>query len=287
LTCLAGAGLAAYGQQGKLDVLRIGTSGTLAAEKGGPKETAALDTLKVFIKDETGLDNEILRYKDWQELTDKLAKQKAQLGVFQGYEFAWAQEKLPGLHPLAVAVNVYLYPVAYVVARKDSQAADFAGLQGQSLALPGTGQRYLELFVERQAQARGKDLHTFFSKLVTKDNAEDALDDVVDGTEQAAVAERAALEAYKRRKPGRFAQLKEVAHSQAFPPAVVAYYDKALDEDTLGRFRKGLLDASRTEKGQMMLTMFRLTGFQAVPQDFQQVLTRTRKEYPPSAPGKK
>jgi ABC-type phosphate/phosphonate transport system substrate-binding protein len=277
----------AHARQSKIDVLRIGTSGTLAAENESAKEKAALDTLKVFIKDETGLDNEILRQKDWQELTDKLGKTQLHLGVFQGYEFAWAREKLPGLQPLAVAVNVYPYPVVYVVARRDNQASDLAGLQGQSLALPGTGQRYLDLFLERQLQAKGKNLHSFFSKVVSKDNAEDALDDVVDGTEQVAVADRAALEAYKRRKPGRFAQLKQVVHSQPFPPSVVAYYDKALDEATLSRFRSGLLDASRTERGQMMLTMFRLTGFQAVPQGFEQVLARSRKEYPPLAPNKK
>jgi len=55
--------------------------------------------------------------------------------------------------------------------------------------------------VEKQT---GKKLEAFFSKAIGKENVEDGLDDVVDGNIQAAVLESAALEAYKRRKPGRY-----------------------------------------------------------------------------------
>src|SRR5262245_59459067 len=89
----AGAG---SGRQAKVDVLRIGTSGGLAPEK---KESSALETLKGFIKEETGLDNEILRQKDWRELVEKLGKGELHLGVLQGFEYAWAQEKHPELKP--------------------------------------------------------------------------------------------------------------------------------------------------------------------------------------------
>src|SRR5207244_6848780 len=61
---------------------------------------------------------------------------------------------------------------------------------------------------------RSSDLKTFFPKITSPENTEDALDDVVDGVVQAAVVDRAGLEAYKRRKPGRFNRLKEVARSQ-------------------------------------------------------------------------
>jgi ABC-type phosphate/phosphonate transport system substrate-binding protein len=275
------AGTAAA-QQAKLDMLRIGTSGSLTGEApGGPKEKSGMDTLKSFIKDETGLDNEILRQKDWQELAEQMAKKKVQLGVFQGYEFAWAREKYPDLKPLAVTVNVYKYPVAYVVTARTDPAKDFAGLKGQSLAVPATGAGFLRLFVERQSEANGKKASEFFSKVTAPDNVEDALDDLVDGKVQAVVVDRASLEAYKRRKPGRFKQLKEVAQSKPFPPAVVAYYDSALDEATLRRFKDGLLGAAGKEKGQTLLTLFRLTGFEDVPDDFDRVLADTRKAYPP------
>jgi ABC-type phosphate/phosphonate transport system substrate-binding protein len=272
---------AAIGQPRKVDVLRIGTSGTLASEGSPQREKAALESMKSFIKEETGLDNEIVRQKDWRELADKMAKGDLHLGVFQGYEFAWAQERQSGLKPLAVAVNLYTCPVAYVITRRDNKAKDFAGLQGQSPAMPATGQRFLNLFVERQCEANGKKPDAFFSKITTPENAEDALDDVVDGVVQATVVDRAALEAYKRRKPARFEQLKPVAQSQPFPPPVVAYYDNVVDEATRKRFLEGLLGAAGKERGQTMLTMFRLTGFERAPDDFDKVLGETRKAYPP------
>jgi ABC-type phosphate/phosphonate transport system substrate-binding protein len=273
-------------QQPKVDVLRIGTSGTLTTDKGG-KEKGALETLRKFIKDETGLENEILGQKDWQELTGKMVKGELHLGVYYGFEFAWAQEQQPDLKPLAVAVNVYRYPVAHVVTKADNPATNFAALQGQSLSIPVESRPYLRLFVEHQTGAAGKTLETFFSKVNTDQNVEDALDDVVDGAVQVAAADRVALEAFKRRKPARFKQLKEVAHSEPFPPPVVAYYGDVLDAATRQRFAKGLLEANRKDAGQTVLTLFRLTGFEPPLDDFGKVLEATRKRYPPpSTPAK-
>src|SRR5262245_34372675 len=211
--------LGASGQQaGKIDVLKIGTSGSLALDAEPGKEEAALDTLKSFIKSETGFANEIIKYKDWRELAAKLAAGEANVGVFQGHEYAWASGQNAKLRPLALAVNVHTYRTAHVIVRDDNKATDFAGLAGQTLALPRVGQTHLELFVQRQAQAMGKELTTFFAKITTPDNVEDAVDDVVDGVVQAAVVDRVGLEAYKRRKPGRFKRLKQAAASPVFPP---------------------------------------------------------------------
>jgi len=271
----------AYTQQANLDVLRIGTSGSLSTDNNPGKEKGAMASLQAFIKDETGLKNEIVREKDWRTLTDKLTKGELHLGVYQGFEYAWAQEGHPGLKPLALAVNVYRYPVAYVVTRRDAPVKTFQDLEGKTLALPPAAGRHVRLFVERECTVAGKPPEKFFSKVTTPDNVEDALDDAVDGTVQAVAADRTTLDAFKRRKPGRFNQLKEVAHSQPFPPPVVAHYGSYLDEGTLTRFRDGLINASKKDKGQMVLTLFHLTGFAAVPDDFGQVLAETRKLYPP------
>jgi ABC-type phosphate/phosphonate transport system substrate-binding protein len=279
-------GAAERGRPAKIDLLRIGTTGTMSPEGDGRRDKGAMKSLRRFAENQTRLTNEIRRQKGWRELADELTQGKLHLGVFQGYEFAWAQEEFPQLRPLALAVNVYRYPVACVVVRKDNPAKDFAGLQGQSLALVKSNQRFLSLFVDSQCEARGKKTDEVFSKIATPDNFEDALDDLVDGVVQATVTDRATLEAYKQRKPGRYRRLKIVAQSQRFPPAVVAYSQGVMDKATLRRFRKGLLDASKKETGRTMLTLFRLTGFQPVPKDFEQVLAKTRKAYPPPAPGK-
>jgi ABC-type phosphate/phosphonate transport system substrate-binding protein len=272
----------------KRGVLSIGSSGTLGGTGSRSDDKAALKSLKSFIKEETGLDNEIIRQKDWRELADKMAKRKLQLGVFQGEEFAWAREKYPELHPLALAINVDRYPTAHVVTGRSNRARDFAGLKGATIVVPSGGPRFLRTFLEQQSKKTSDTTAArFFAQIKSQENVEDALDDVVDGVVQAAVADRASLLAYKRRKPGRFKQLKQVAHSEPVPPPIIAYYDKVLDEPTRQRFLDGLLGARRKEKGRSMLTMFRLTGFEKVPSDFDKVVARTQKNYPPPSNDKK
>jgi ABC-type phosphate/phosphonate transport system substrate-binding protein len=279
-------GTTSLGQPTKIDKLRIGATGTFTGNADSAKEKAGHATLQQFIKEETGLTNEVLRQKDWKELTDKLAKGQLHLALFQGHEFAWAQEKHAELRPLVVAVNVYRYTAAHVLARSDNPAQDFAGLKGQSLMLPVTNQDFLRLYLERQCQATGKKVEEFFSTITAPENVEDALDDLVDGKGQIVVVDEAAVEAYKRRKPGRFNKLKEVVRSQPFPPGVIAYHGTILDDATLRRFKSALLSASRKEKGEMLLTLSRLTTFETVPDDLQRVLVEMRKAYPSEAKAK-
>jgi ABC-type phosphate/phosphonate transport system substrate-binding protein len=283
LTCWASP---VPGQQKASGVLEIGTSGSLGAQPAG-KDSSAMEMLESFIKEETGLKVDVQRQKDWRELADKLSKGAIQLGVFQGYEFAWARHSHPDLRPLALAINVHPYLVAYVVTRNDGPARDFAGLQGQSRALPATSQPFIRLYVAGKTRPLGKDPERFFSKITTPESAQDALDDVVDGVVQATVVDRAALEAYRQQKPVRFKRLKEVARSQPFPPPLVAYKEGALDQATLRRFRDGLLNANRKEKGQTVLSLFQLTGFIVPPADFDKALAEIEKAYPPTLLAKK
>ena len=80
---------------------------------------------------------------------------------------------------------------------------------------------------------------------------------------------------------GRHLRKSYLMHSQPFPPPLVAYYEGVLDNATRQRFLDGLLHANQKEKGQALLTLFRLTGFIVPPSNFQQVLAETRKAYPP------
>jgi ABC-type phosphate/phosphonate transport system substrate-binding protein len=270
----------AVGRAARAEELLIGTSGTLA-DVGATKEKAALDMLQTFIKEETGMDNQILRQKDWRELAEKMTKGKLQIGVFQGIEFAWAQEKYPAVKPLVLSVNLYRYPVAYVVTKKDSAAKDFAGLAGQTISLPAANSDSYR-FVEHECKSNGKDSKSFFSRVSEQKSIEDALDDVVDGVVNATAVDGAALQAYKRRKPGRFNQIKPVAHSQPLPPPVIAYTDASLSAAIRKKFRDSLLGAASKERGKTMLTLFHITGFEKVPADFDKVLAQARKTFPPS-----
>ncbi len=268
-----------YGQSDK-GVLRIGSTGTLTGNADSSREKAGIDVLRDFIKEQTGMSNEIQGQQGWNVLADKLAKGQLQVGVFQGYEYAWAQEKVPQLKPLALGVNSERYPIACVVVKRDNAAKTFADLKGQTLTMPATTQGYLKLFVDRQIELCKQKTDAFFAKITRTPDVEDALDDIVDGKGQAIVVDQSTLQAYKRSKPGRFNQLREVAHSQPFPPIVVAYCGNFLDQPTIARFKNGLLGAAQKEKGETLLTLSHLTGFDNVPPDFDQVLAETRKSYP-------
>src|SRR5262249_2251087 len=107
------------------------------------------------------------------------------------------------------------------------------------------------------------------------------LDDVVDGVVHAAVVDGAALERYKKDKPERYAKLKAAQRSEAFPPAVIAYKPGVLSDKVLERFRDGLINANKNPKGNHLLNMCRLTCFEAVPDDYEQMLVAIAKAYPP------
>jgi ABC-type phosphate/phosphonate transport system substrate-binding protein len=275
------------GEEAKIDLLLIGSSGTTKDKAARQKEQSSRETLQRFIKDETGLDNKITLQDNWLVLAEKLAKAKLHLGVFEGYEFAWAQGKHPGLKPLALAINGYRYPVACLMVAGKSKSAEFADLEGKSLWLPVAAPHHLRLYVERQSEGKGKKANGFFSSITSEGTVEDALDDVVDGMLDVAAADQGALDAYKRRKPSRFKRLKEIARSQPFPPAVVAYCDGMLEEAVRRRILGGLLNANRKEKGKMLLTLFRMTGFEKPPEDFAQKLQAVRKSYPAPRPAAK
>ena len=167
--------------------------------------------------------------------------------------------------------------------KRDNPAKDFAGLTGKSIYLPPAGPHHMRLFVEKQSEINGKKVEAFFSKITSQDNVEDALDDVVDGLVDAAAVDRAALEAFKLRKPVRFNRLKELTRSQPLPPAVIAYHGKVPDEALRRRFLTGLLGAERKEKGKLLLALFRVTAFETIPADFEKVAARTLKDYPAPA----
>jgi ABC-type phosphate/phosphonate transport system substrate-binding protein len=266
-------------------ILKIGSSGSSALNTGGVNEKDAIATLEDFIKTETRLENKIIQQKTWMELGDKMAHGELQLGDFQGFEFAWARMKYPELTPVALAVNGAKYIHVYVIAKKGGPVAKFADLQGQAASIPKVGEATLRLFVDRLCQENGKPAHAFFSKINSPDNVEDSLDDVHDGIVQAAVVNEVSLNAYKRLKPGRFVKLQPLAKSEPLPGPLIAYYKGKLDLATLEQVEKGLLNANKTERGQKMLQLFKITGLEKAPDDFEKVLELTLKKYPPPGNG--
>jgi ABC-type phosphate/phosphonate transport system substrate-binding protein len=257
--------------------IRIGTIGALAS---GGKGEAGESSLKEFIKTESQLAAEIVRQKSWQQLADDLANKNLEVGVFQGYQFVWSQKRQPSIKPLVLAVHGPRYPVIYIVVGKSDKATNLEGLKGRAVAVP-EGLSYLRLYIDRQAIAAGQPADQYFSKIVSTESSEEALDQAVDGDVAAAVIDRAALDMFKRRKPGRFGMLKELSHSRPVLPTIIAYAEGSLDDTTRQKFQNSLINANKKDRGQSMLTAFKLNGFEAPLADFATVVKETLETFPP------
>jgi ABC-type phosphate/phosphonate transport system substrate-binding protein len=143
--------------------------------------------------------------------------------------------------------------------------------------------------MERRCVKEGCAPDKFYADVTHPTDSEDALDDVIEGTVQAAVIDGIALDAYKTSKPGRAKLLKTLLESEPFPSAVIAYNPSApipVDPAAVERFRKGLLSAQTTPQGKKLLDMCRITSFDALPEGYDKVFADIAKAYPPPAPKK-
>jgi ABC-type phosphate/phosphonate transport system substrate-binding protein len=236
-----------------------------------------------LIESQTKLKAEISVVADPDSLAERLAAGKTTLGVFPGCEFAWVRQQHPKLCPLMVAVNGSPHLHALVLVRQDAPAKSFGDLQSRAVALPRGTRQHCSLFFERSCKALDAAPDKFCSRIDTPASAEEALDEMVDGQVDAVILDGASLECYLRRKPGRGAQLRELARSETFPATVIAYQAGAVDETHLKKFREGLHAAKQTALGRQALIMWRITGFEPVPKDYEQTLTDIAKAYPKPA----
>lgn len=276
---------ATEGAEGNAPV-RIGMIGSLFRDVPEGTVAAMMTPFSTIMEAQTGVKGTIVPGGTLDQLSQQLAEDKVQIAVFHGIEFAWARQKYPELRPLAIAVNQHRTLLAYLLVKADQSAKDFGDLHDQSLALPLGTKVHSQLFVERRCQACKKEPQQHFSKISTPPNAEEAIDDVVDGVAAATVVDGVTLESYKRRKPGRFSKLKIIQTSEPFPAAAVAYRPGTLSDATLDRFRRGLINANTNILGKQMLTLWKLSGFESVPEDYDQLLANIVKSYPaPTAPG--
>jgi ABC-type phosphate/phosphonate transport system substrate-binding protein len=233
-----------------------------------------------LMQSQTGINGELVPVKTVDELGKQIAEDKIQLGVFHGFEFAWARQKHPELQPLMIAVNQNAHLKALVLVRDDCNAQTLGDLKGQKLALPARSREHCRLYLDHHCRQCDCEMKQLFDKITTPANYEEAMDDLVDDQVQVTIVDNVAMEAFKRRKPGRFAKLKVLHESEIFPAAVIAYRPGALDDGTVKKFRDGLLTAGQTPVGRQLMTLWQLTAFEGVPADYEQLLTDIGKAYP-------
>jgi ABC-type phosphate/phosphonate transport system substrate-binding protein len=264
--------------------VQIGMVSSLFRDIPEPLIIAMMQPFGALMESQTGVVGRMVPGGDALHLGQLLAEDKVQLAVLHGFEFGWARQKYPELRPLMIAVNQQRYLRTLVIVRADTPLHDFQDLRGKAVAFPRRSREHCQLFFERSCQERGHEPKRYFARIATPASAEEALDDVVDKAIPAAVIDGVAFECYARRKPGRWAQLKQLTRSEVFPAAVVAYHPGALSEDILRRFREGMIQANQSTLGSQLMTLWKLTAFEPVPADFDQLVADIIRVYPaPSA----
>jgi ABC-type phosphate/phosphonate transport system substrate-binding protein len=230
--------------------------------------------------EQTGLGSDVCVAENPEELTQQLKDGKVQVGAFHGFEFAWARQQHPQLKPLMIAVKRQSFCRALVVVRQDCKIADPTALRGKSLAVPLFARPHCRLFLSCRCVPKDTPPEKWFAKVCAPRTDQDALDDVAEGTVDAAIVDDVELEAYRATYPKTSARLRVLQQSEVFPATVIAYQPGTLNEETLKRLRAGMIDAKTTERGRKLLTLFRLTAFEDVPADFEQTVADIVKAYP-------
>ena len=255
----------------------IGMPGTLF--QGMPKWiiTAGAEPFKKMMKEQTGLAGTIHFPTDALMLADQMKEGKVQLGVFQGHEFAWARNKNPDLMPIAVAVP--MQPVqSFCLVKWDCKAKNIGDLKGEKISLPPVHRDYCELFLARQ-----KDLHmkgAKFAGQIDADVATNAIQDVIDDKAGCTIVDGATWHFFQKVFPGAAENLKVLCESEVFPNACIAIQKSELDDKTIEKFRKAMLNAQNDTIGRPMLTTWKLTGFAKVPDNYEQQIKTIGKTYP-------
>ncbi len=260
--------------------VRIGLVRTLFRDVPESMVRVMMQPFNALMKEQTGLNGELIPCNDPCDLGKRLHEGKMELGVFHGFEFGWAQQKYPDLRPLCIAINRHRNLTANLVVRGDSGVSAISELKGKVIALPRYLPGHCRLYLTRLCRESGSEPCKYFARVTTPANVEEALDDVLRGKLQAAVVDGVSLECYGQVKSACFARLKVLKQSEVFPAAVIAYREGALEASTLQRFRQGMVSSSQTERGRDLMSMWKLTGFEDVPADYNTTLANVMRAYP-------
>jgi ABC-type phosphate/phosphonate transport system substrate-binding protein len=270
--------------EGDSSLIRIGLIRSLFRDTSEALMQVIMRPFKALMEAQTGMRGQLVAGGDANDLAQRLKAGDCQLGIFHGFEFAWARLTVPELKPLLIAVpkQQQRYLRAHLVVSAEGTLKNMADLKGQVVALPYMSREHCRLFLERRCVPAGSSPAKFFSRIAIPRDATDAIDDVLAGAAAAAIIDDGDLELYRSQYPEYFAKIKVLLQSEAFPCAVIAYYPGKLSQSQLERFREGMLSAKETQQGRQMMQLCRISRFEDVPDDFDQMLADIAKAYPPS-----
>lgn len=85
----------------------------------------------------------------------------------------------------------------------------------------------------------------------------------------------------RRCYPARAKKLRTIAESQPFPLSVVAVKENSMPPAMLAKFQQGMESANKNPTGRNLMGIMQMTGFEPVPNDYNQQLAEVLKLYPP------
>lgn len=261
-------------------VLRLGVLSGMFRDIPPPLVQAAATPFSEVLKRQTGLDGVIDVVDDYEEQAARLQANKLQVAVFHGFEWAWVKDRYPDLIPLAVSVPARKFQAALVV-KADSKAQAPADLKGK-VAVPLGTKAHCYLFVERLAATLPAG--TCVATHTPQHGPEDVLDLVIDGKEQAAVIDVAALAAFQNNRPGRAAQVRVLTQSDPFPYTTVVYRKDSITPEMAGKIKSGLLNTRNESSGKAFLFLWKLKGFEDLPAGHDAELRAVAAKYPAPRP---
>jgi ABC-type phosphate/phosphonate transport system substrate-binding protein len=261
--------------------VRIGAISSLFRDAPPSLIPTLIKPLTTVMHSQTGLVASVSIVGDAEDLGGQLAADKLDLAIFNGFEYAWAKNKQPSLKPLLLAVSQDRNLKAFLVVRGDSGVQNWSDLQNKRVALPRFSREHSRLFLERRCLNCGQPADRFFAHVTAPGDIYDALDDVIDGKVNGTIVDSVGWEAFRKSKPVRASKLKVAISSETFPTGVIAYHPGGVGDSVIKRFHDGMLRANTSEKGQQMLTLCRITGFEDVSADFEQLCTDIARTYPP------
>ncbi|HMC88700.1 MAG TPA: PhnD/SsuA/transferrin family substrate-binding protein, partial [Gemmataceae bacterium] len=131
------------------DAVHIGLVNTLFRDTPEALLKVVMEPFGSLMESQTGVHGQLIMAGDAHDLTQRLKDGKIQLGVFNGVEFAWAQQEYPELKPLMIAVCKDPRLHAYIVVRNDSEISSFEDLHQKYLAVPRRSRQHCHLFLRR------------------------------------------------------------------------------------------------------------------------------------------
>lgn len=256
--------------------LRIGMIDTLFEDRDDARVRGQIEPFARVVRQQAQRDGEFVMVKGVDAAASDMQADRLQMAVLHGWEYAWLQETCPDVEPLLVAVNDVTTQKAHVLVAKDCPAKDLMDLKGQTMAIARRMPNFIRFYLDRLSPTPEE---SRFKTLVERDT-EAGIEAVIDGKAQVTVVSTSAWNVYQNRKPVRAQRLRVLQESTTFPPPCLVYQKGKVKQDVLERFRDAMLKAHEGTEGRQTLTLWRISSFQPVPVNYQELVDAIRKEYP-------